>query len=118
MAFNVRVYGYRGMRQLPNLSQRQNTDDAVFALEEPYDWAQLINVNGGAMDPFIGPGANPDLANILRIEVPPDQAVRYEINTPGRNVAAGNLSPRLSGVDVFPWTKGSSLIMVDAAGFP
>ena len=116
MAFNVRVFGYRGMRQLPHLAQHQFTGDTVYALEEPYEWAQLLTVTGDAMTPFVIPPA--DLSHILRIEVPPGAAVRYEINPPSRVVVAGNGSPRLTGVDVFPWSSGYSISLVDAAGHP
>lgn len=119
MAFNVRVFGYRGMRQLPNMDNKQFTSDTVYSLEEPYEWSQAISVNGIVMDPpFVGPGASADLARILRIEVADGQAVRYEINPPGRNVQAGNASPKLSGVDVFPWATGYSISLVDALLYP
>lgn len=117
MAFNVRIYGYRGMRQLPHLANHQYTSDTVYALEEPYEWAQTINVSGDVMAPaFLAP-AN-DKAKIVRIEVPDGSAVRYEINPPTRAVAAGNDSPRLTGVDVFPWSAGFTVSLVDAAGHP
>lgn len=117
MAFNVRVFGYRGMRQLPSMDNKQFTGDTVYALEEPYEWSQVINVNGSSMDPFIGPGASADLARVLRMEVSSGNAVRYEINPPGRSVNAGNASPRLTEVDVFPWSTGYTISLVDAAGF-
>lgn len=114
MAFNVRAFGYRGMRQLSHLANRQFTSDTVYALEEPYEWAQIFSINGDVMTPAFASIAN-DLAVILRIEVADGSAVRYEINPPGRVTVAGNNSPKLSGVDVFPWGPGWSLSMVDAA---
>lgn len=114
----VRAFGYRGMRQLPNMANLQFTGDTVYALEEPYEWSQAISVVGIVMDPFVGPGGAADLARILRLEVPDGDAVRYEINPPGRNVQAGNASPRLVGMDVFPWATGYSLSLVDAALYP
>ena len=118
MAFNVRAFGYRGMRQLPNMDNKQFTGDTVYALEEPYEWSQVLNVNGDVMTPFVGPGSAADKSNILRIEVPAGSAVRYEINPPGRNIAAGNASPLLTQSDVFPWSVGYTLSLVDAAGYP
>lgn len=117
MAFNVRLYGYRGTRQLPRLGDRQFSSDSIYALEEPYEWAQVINVNGLVMTPaFVSPVA--DLAVILRMEVPDGSAVRYEINPPGRATVAGNVSPKLIGTDVFPWASGYSVSLVDAANYP
>jgi hypothetical protein len=116
MTFNVRLFGYRGMRQLPHLAQHQFTSDTVYALEEPYEWSQVIAITGTVMAPsFISP--SPDPARILRIEVPDGAAVRYEINPYGRSVAAGNQSPKLTGSDVFPWAIGYSVSLVDAASF-
>lgn len=117
MAFNVRVFGYRGMRQLPNMDNKQYTGDTVYALEEPYEWSQVLNINGSVMTPFIGAGGGQDLARILRIEVADGSAIRYEINPPGRNVQAGNASPSMVGKDVFPWATGYTISIVDQAGF-
>src|ERR1700759_3215002 len=114
MAFNVRLFGYRGMRQLPHLANHQYTGDTVYALEEPYEWSQVISINGDVMTPaFVG--IVNDKAKILRIEVPDASAIRYEINPPSRAVVAGDLSPRLVGVDVFPWAQGFTVSIVDAA---
>lgn len=118
MAFNIRVFGYRGMRQLPHLAQPQFTSDTIYALEEPYEWSQMLNINGDVMTPFIGPGGSQDLARIFRIEIPDGSGIRYEINPPGRNVQAGDASPKLIGVDVFPWATGYTFSAVDLASHP
>lgn len=118
MAFNVRVFGYRGMRQMRNMDNKQFTGDTVYALEEPYEWSQVLSIDGLVMTAFVGPGGGQDLAQILRIEVADGQAIRYEINPPGRNVQAGDESPKLTGVDVFPWATGYSVSFVDALNYP
>jgi hypothetical protein len=115
MSFNVRLFGYRGMRQIKSLNNTQFTGDTVYLLDEPYEWSQLINVNGDVMAPAFAP-MNPDLAQVLRVEIPNACAIRYEVNPPGRNVQAGNLSPVLTGSDNFPWAVGYSVSIVDAAG--
>jgi hypothetical protein len=117
MAFNVRFFGYRGMRQLVHLAQSQFTSDTVYALEEPYEWSQVVSVNGAVMTPAFSSVAL-DLSKILRIEIPDGSAVRYEINPPGRNVQAGAQSPKLTGSDVFPWALGYTISVVDAASYP
>lgn len=115
MAFNIRVFGYRGLRQIPHINNTQFTSDTVYALEEPYLWSQVMSVNGDVLTPAFAPVAN-DKAQVIRVEVPPGAAVRFEVNTPGRAVVAGDLSPRLAGTDVFPWGVGFGLSFVDAAG--
>lgn len=113
---NVRAFGYRAMRQLPHGNNTQYTGDTVYALEEPYEWAALMAPAGSGTAGFVGPAG--DLSKIVRIEVPDGSAIRYEINPPGRAVAAGNQSPKLTGTDVFPWDVGYSISVVDASAYP
>lgn len=120
MAFNVRIFGHRGTRQFPQLIQAQFTGSISEALEQPYIWAQLITTAGASpvSSVVIAP---PDIAAVVMIEVPDGQSIRYEFNTPGRTggvVSAGNNSPRLSGVNIFPWTVGTLISIVEASSFP
>jgi hypothetical protein len=63
----------------------------------------------------------PDLSQILRVEIPDNQQVRYELNPNGPTATtarvAGNNSPRLVGFDQFPWAAGYTLSVCDAASF-
>lgn len=118
MSYNVRIFGHRGTIQLRQVNQQQFTGNIQEALYQPYEWAQLLIVNGATPVATIVIQANMDLATLVFIEVPDGQAVRYEFNPPGRNVAAGNQSPRLSGQNVFPWASLWSISFVDAASFP
>lgn len=102
------------MRQLPNMSNLQFTGDTVYALEEPYEWSQVISINADVMTPPFASVAN-DKSKILVIEVPDNAAIRYEINPPGRSVVAGDQSRKMFGVDLFPWSVGFSITIVDAA---
>jgi hypothetical protein len=119
--FNVRIFGYRGMIQVQQLMLKQYSADAVFLLDEPYQWSQLLVVpgGGGAVSSIVQPV--PDDSTLLRIEIPDAQQIRYEINPSGPLVAsariAGNTSPRLSGFDQFSWGKGYTISMCDAASF-
>src|SRR5258708_6988215 len=116
MAFNVRVFGLRGIKQIPQLLVRQYNSDSVFMFEEPYAWASgPISVSSVAIST---PAQDPDLATFVRIEIPDNQAIRYEINPPGRAVAAGTNSPRITGSDQFAWGKGWTISIVDAANLP
>lgn len=115
MAFNVRSFGYLGLRQFPKINPNQFAGDSVYGLEEPYVWVQLLAVNGATPPAFAA--QNPDRSSILRIEVPDGQKIRYEINPPGRNVVVSVNSPGLTGSDNFPWGQGWSLSIADAAAF-
>lgn len=121
MAFNVRIYGHRSLEQMPH-KDRQYTGDTVFNLSQPYEWARLISVSGVAASSDPVADANSGAAvNILRIEVPDGQAVRYEINPPNREggaVAANVNSPILSGHDQFYFRGGWTISLIDAAGLP
>lgn len=119
MEFNVRIFRYRGMRQIPLLLAKDFNSDSVFVLDEPYIGSEVISVSGVAASST--PVAN-DGSTILRIEVPDGAQIRYEINPNGPNAAnarlAGNGSPGLSGSDQFAWGPGYSLSVVDKASFP
>lgn len=114
---NVRVFAYRGMRQIQHLLDKQFTGDTVFVLDEPYIWSQVISVSAVAASS--APVAN-DGSTIMRLEVPDGAQVRYEINPSGPTASnarvAGNSSPRTSGFDNFQWAPGYSVSLIDAAG--
>lgn len=114
MAFNVRVFGYKGIRQIPRVNPAQNSEDAYYTLEEPYEW-QFTAVTNDTSTPVSVPAQNPDKAAVVRIEVPAGSKIRYEINPPGRNVAASVNSPSLTGSDNFTWGAGWSISLLDAA---
>lgn len=123
MAFSVRVFGYRHMKQLHHGNNTQYTGDTVYAIEEPYEWSVKLTCNGAAPATFTAP-AN-DASQMIRIEVPGGQAIRYEISPPGRvtgspavPIPAGDVSPRMAGDDVIPWAQGFTISVVDAASFP
>jgi hypothetical protein len=117
--FSVRIFGYSGLRQVPVKNPTQFTVDSVSLLDEPYLWSQVIAVTGVAAESAVQ--AN-DMATILRIEVPDDQAVRFEINPNGPGTAthrtAGNASPKLTGNDQFAWFQGATVSLIDASGLP
>ena len=116
MAFNVRIYGYRGTSQLPSVQQKQMQADSVQVLVQPYEFAQVLATNGATA---VSSAADPSTkVTILRVEVPDAQSIRYEINPPGRSVAAGNQSPILSGRDQFFFGTGWTISIVEASSFP
>lgn len=118
MAFNVRIFGHRGLEQMKH-KDRQYTGDTVFNLCQPYEWAETISVSAVAASSSPVADVNSSSGvNILRIEVPDGQAVRYEINPPGRAVVAASGSPILSGHDQFYFRGGWTVSLIDAAGLP
>lgn len=119
----VRIFAYRGMRQIQQILTKQFNSDSVFVLDEPYNWSQVL-VTAGATPVSSAPvsGAADGVSTILRVEVPDAFQIRYEINPSGPNASnarvAGNASPRLSGFDNFAWGSGYSISICDAASFP
>jgi hypothetical protein len=115
MPFNVRIFAHRSLEQMVH-KDRQYTSDTVFVLTQPYEWAQRLTAGGVAVDSLRIVDDNPQAGvNILRIEVPPGEAIRYEINPPGRAVAASIDSPILSGNDQFYFRSGYSISVIDAS---
>lgn len=114
MAFNVRVFGYRGTLQIPS-RQDQFTGDSVFVIDEPYEWQQLLVANGATPPAFAT--QNPDRSRFIRVEVPDNQKIRYEINPPGRAVVVNVNSPSCIGYNNFPWGLGWSFSIADATAF-
>lgn len=119
--FNVRIHTYRGIVQVQQRLVKQYNADSVFLLDEPYIASQLLVVPGGGGAVSSTVFAIPDDSQLLRIEVPDNQQIRYEINPNGPLASnarvAGTNSPRLSGFDNFMWGKGYSISMCDAAAF-
>lgn len=115
MSFNVRVFAYAGVQQIPVNKPTQYSADSIYTLDEPYIFAQTLSISGSA----VSSSADTDSrTRILRIEVPDGQQIRYEINPPGRSVAAGSQSPSMSGKDQFFFRNGWTVSIVDASGLP
>ena len=117
MAFTVRVFGYRGISQLPVVLPKQFSSDGVFQLSQPYEWSDPKSVSAVAVSTTAQ--AAGDRTKIVRIEVPDGETIRYEINPPNRAggvVVASANSPSLSGIKHFEFYQGWTLSMIDAAG--
>ena len=116
MAFSVRIFGYQGMSQVPQLHLRQFTGAGVFLLEEPFVFGQTISVSNVSELSV----ANADTrTKILRVEVPDQQAVRYRIIPAGYPATDADTDcPRISGFDNFVFHPGWRIALIDAAGLP
>ena len=115
MAFNVRIFGYRGTRLVPKHLPRQFSSDSLQVLDEPYLWKQLLVADAAAVSSAAEVG---DEATIIVIEIPDAQAIRYEINPPTRGVVAASGSPRLTGTQQLHWGAGFTISIIDAAALP
>lgn len=109
----VRIFGYPGIQQMPNVLPKQYSADSIYTLVQPYIFAQAIVVSGAAAS---SAADTDDNTMLLRIEVPDDVTVAYEINPPNRTggvVAATANSPRLVGKDQFYFRKGWTVSLLD-----
>jgi hypothetical protein len=113
MAFNTRIFLHDGIDQLPVTRPTQYAADSVHVLRQPYLYSETLSVSAAAV--ASAPVADARV-NVLRVEVPDGQTVRYEINPPGAARVAGIDSPSLSGKDQFYFRDGWSISLVDASG--
>lgn len=114
MAFDVRTFGFRGLAQIPIINQLQFSADSIYQLVYPYEWVQRVTTAGAVA---VSTTARPagDRTVLVMIEVPDNQIIRFEINPPGRAVAASINSPSLAGRNNFYFQQGWTLSVVDAA---
>jgi len=120
MAFNVRIFGYRGTKQLRPQNPKVFSSNVEQQLVEPYEWGALL-VCDGATVVSSAAQPDPDKTEILKVEVPDGQKIRYEINPPTRQGGvrnAGNTSPEMAGTMLFDFHQGWTFSCVDAASFP
>jgi len=122
VAFTVRIFGHDGLSRMKVLGAGagQLSTDSVFQLNQPYLWAQQLATNGtipvaSSVAPTPASKAN-DPTDILRIEVPDAQAIRYEVNPPNRSVAASVNSPILTGLNQIKFGAGWTISIIDASG--
>jgi hypothetical protein len=123
MAFAVRIFGHSGIVAMKVVNDSgQNHQDSVYQLSQPYVWTQTLSVGAVAVSSaaVIVPvsGFSNDPTAVLRIEVPDGQAIRYELNPPGRTTVAGTLSPKMSGADQYQFGSQWTVSIVDASGLP
>ena len=122
MAFTVRIFGHDGLSRMKVLGSGagQFSSDSVFQLNQPYLWAQQLTTNGTTpVSSTAAPtptGRANDATDILRIEIPDGQSIRYEVNPPNRATNAGVNSPILSGLNQIKFGAGWLLSIIDASG--
>lgn len=112
MAFDVRLFAHRGVSQIRHVAPKQFATDAIYVLEQPYEWRQKLTTNGAA--PVSSAPDNTATVTLLRIEVPDGQAIRIEINPPSRSVVASADSPIMQGINNFAFSPGWTISIVEA----
>lgn len=121
-AYNVRVFGYQGVREIPRLNPKQFASDAIQVNDEPPLWSQVLPMVSGSAAVASTISESPDGATIVVIEIPDGQAIRYELQPTGPTATnartPGNLSRRMAGTEAIAWTNGAILAIVDAGAFP
>src|SRR5262245_31619777 len=104
MTTAVKLFTHRGLVSTPITVTNRDSKDSVYMLEQPYLAAEALSVAGAAT--ASSPASAPANTSILRVEVEDGKTIRYEINPPARQVAAGPNSPSLSGKDQFHFGIG------------
>ena len=120
MAFNVRLFGHAGLTKMHVMNAHQLFTDSVFQLAQPYLWASgALQTNGATPVSYtnnaLPAGQTKDNTDILRVEIPDGQAIRYEINNGTRNVAPSVNSPRLEGNNQIKFGSGWQFSFIDAS---
>jgi hypothetical protein len=122
MSFNVRIFGYRAIVQAPVQIPRQDIKDSLLLLYQPYEFAALGTSSGSTPVTLQSPLLfQADYTRMLQVEIPANNAIRYEANPPQRSgglLAAGANSPIMTVSSLLTWGPGWQLSFVDAASFP
>ena len=113
MAFTVRIFAYRGNTQMVDTMPKQYSADSIRMLVEPYEWGQAL-LSNGVTPVTSAPNTTHAQVSMLRVEVPDGQSIRYEVQPPGGRAVTVN-SPRMSGIDFFPFYPGWTFSFLDQA---
>lgn len=117
--FNIRVFVYRGIRDINTVLPKQFSSDSVKVNDDPSLSSQVVSVANTGQAYESVPDANDVGSTCAIIEVPDNQAVRYEINPLGptgsghRN--ASTTSRRIVGDHIVNWGAGFSISVIDAS---
>lgn len=117
MAFNVRIFGYRGLTQMREPISRHYHADSVHMLIEPYDWGQTL-VSDGANRVASAADTTFPRVTVLKVEVPDGEGIRYEIRPTSQHRIVTVDSPRLQGIDYFSFGPGWTFEFIDLAAAP
>lgn len=120
--FNVRVFAYRGIREIAQVLPKQFSADSVKVNAEPALSRQIINVAASGQAYESVPDANDAPATCAVIEVPDGYAVRYVVNPLGPSgsghVNAASVDRKMTGTQIVEWGAGYSISVIDASTLP
>mgnify|MGYP001612348418 CR=1 FL=1 len=117
MAFTIRLHTYRGNTQMMDVLPKQYSADSVRMLQEPYEAAEAL-VSNGLVPVTSTADTIHTQVNMIRVEVPDGQSIRYEVLQPGSARVVGVNSPRMSGIDFYPFYPGWRFSFIDQASAP
>ena len=112
MTTAVKIFSYRGVVSAINDRPGQAASDSILLLSQPYEAREALSATGTAVSSSAATA--PSKTTLLRVEVADGGTIRYEVNPPGRNVAADANSPRLSGVDLLLFGSEFTLSVIEA----
>ncbi len=112
MSFNVKVFGYRGFKQIPTLLPQQQSNSVTLGFFGPYEWRQNVDT-AGATPVATSPQAAPDLTKLLYVEIPSGSSIRYEIKPPGSTRTVDANSPLMAASDWLPFEQGWTLQFIE-----
>lgn len=105
MAFTVKVFGYRGFKQIPTVLPKQYASESNFGFVQPYEWREAV-VTNGATPVATSPQASPDYTQLLFVEIPAGQSIRYEVKPTGSARVVDANSPLMVASDWVPFEAG------------
>jgi len=113
MTTAVKIFTYRGVISAHNDRPGQAAADSILLLSQPYEAREALTASGTAASSSASITTNK--TSLLRVEVEDGKTIRYEVNPPGRSVAADSNSPRLSGNDMLLFGLNYTLSVIEAS---
>ena len=114
MSFDVRIYAYRGSKQVPTVLQKQMQTNIEQVLAEPYEFGEKLTSNG-ATPVTSTPDTTHNEVKILRVQVPDGQLIHYEVQPRANSPrVVSTWSPIMSGNELFEFYPGYRFSFIEA----
>lgn len=110
MATTVHVHYYRGVSQLPKISNRQFSSDSTVALHEPPLAGGANTITGTASTL----SSAPDRTEVCRVQVADGGKVRYAVINEANTAVADADSPAMTGEVIIQFNGSWSLSLIEA----
>jgi hypothetical protein len=113
MATEVRLFAHSGVVSPDLVQSSRFQTDAVFLLKQPY--LARAHVTAGATAQASPPTLSESQhTTLVYVQVAPGGQVRYEINPPGRDVAADAGSPLVTGNETLMFGRDYTISLIEA----